>query len=864
MSTTTKATKKGVSRLGRMLGLGAERAMPAPNLVALADGLVVTDTAAEAWYILSSANTDLMPEDRQDAEQDAAALALSKVLPGYDCHLKIIWARLDGERYRAEARELFCAGDVEAVAEMWAQRLDGLDLPQRHLLLGVRIAERDTAANATLKNSAADALGLRHTGLADGELTQLDALARRLEGRLEATPWRAQIAPVELLAWAISRESYRPQPAPPNLPTLTGACLVRLTQSRALPHADHVRLLDARGDVAAWVSVLVMPTFPEELHTPGEQEWLRCLSEISYTHPTSGQDTLVCPEASIRFSVWKKGHAIKQVDKVRQSAKEQRKSAAQGSAGETFAETEETEQVMDDLRMRMSRDSMTLLQDHPRLLVASIESLEDLRARADAVIAHFAGLSIDVAVAADEQRELWLETQVGDMLRVGDLGHIRGADALAASMFWGGSEAGDDDGPIAGLLTGTTPGVCRLDITAGSARGDATTTAFIGRSGRGKTTSMMLACLIAAMRGAFALMLGFKGDEAGLIRAGQYLGLDSHHVTCGTDTPAVADLFRLLPKGDAALQVVSQMLIMLPERMRDGGVETHLLKACNAVAELDDPASWRVLELLKNSEDDLAQEAGYALEEVSRTQLGAPLLGAPREGASPLRPEPGLWLVQVPGLTMPQAGTVPRDMTMTERVSLALMRGLIAYALSTSARADLRNLPKVVAVPEVHVLTGTDDGRRFLDYIARTGRALDTSLAIDTQDPKSLLGLDGVMEAITTVCGFEQSTRAQQDALAELLRLPVGDASRALIHGVGKDAHGNIRHGHCIVRDRRDRVATMQWDAPSAELLHALSTNPKDQADHHEQSHAGDQNQTDGQGSGPTTDLSKAGSEAAS
>ena len=48
---------------------------------------VVTATGAEAWFVLSSANTDLMPEPAQDAEQDAAALALAKVLPGYDAHL---------------------------------------------------------------------------------------------------------------------------------------------------------------------------------------------------------------------------------------------------------------------------------------------------------------------------------------------------------------------------------------------------------------------------------------------------------------------------------------------------------------------------------------------------------------------------------------------------------------------------------------------------------------------------------------------------------------------------------------------------------------------------------------------------------
>ncbi|WP_331752861.1 ATP-binding protein (plasmid) [Streptomyces sp. NBC_00637] len=831
MSSTTKAAKKSVSRVGRLLGVGAERLMREPQLVAIADGLVVTDVGAEAWFTLSASNTDLMPEDRQDFEQDAAALALAKVLPGYDCHLKIIWSRLDGEVYREEARRIFSAGDVEAVAEMWANRLDSLDLPQRHLLLGVRIAERDSAARASAKNTASGALGIGHTGLDTTELAHLDALTRQLERRLEATPWRARIAPAELLAWAVSRESFRPQPAPPHLPVVTGASLVRLTQSKMIPHSDHVRLLDARGATAAWVSILAMPAFPEEIVTPGEQEWLRCLSEITYSHPESGEDALVCPEASVRFSVWRKAQAIKSVDKQRTSAKEQRKSAAEGSAGETFAETEETEAVMDDLRRQMSRDGMTLLEDHPRLVVSSTESLEDLRARCDAVIAHYAGLSIDVVVATEEQRELWLESQIGDMLRVLDLGHIRTTDALAASMWWGGSEAGDDEGPIAGLLTGTTPGVCRIDITAGSARGDATTTAYVGRSGRGKTTSMMLATLVAALKGAFALMLGFKGDEAGIVRAGKYLGLDSHHVTCGVETPGVADVFRLLPKNDAVLQVVSQLLIILPERMRDAGIETHLLRAANAIAGHEDPATWRVIDLLKNGPDPLSAEAGQALAELSRTQLGAPLLGQPREGASPLRPEPGLWLVQVPGLTMPQAGTTPRDMTMTERVSLALMRGLIAYALSTSARPDLRNLPKVVAIPEVHVLTGTDDGRRFVDYIARTGRALDTSLAIDTQDPKSLLGLDGVLEAITTVCAFEQSTRVQQDAMAELLRLPVSEATRALIHGVGKDARGSIRHGHCIIRDRRDRVATMQWDAPSYELLRALSTNPKDQAE---------------------------------
>ncbi|WP_199550304.1 ATP-binding protein [Streptomyces sp. N35] len=844
MSTTataavaSKTARKGTSRIGKLLGLGTERFQKPPQLVALADGLVVTDTAAEAWFVLQASNTDLMAESDQDREQVTAALTLAKALPGYQCHLKVLWTRLDGEVYRAEARELFTAGDVEKAAGLWAERLNDLDLPQRHLLLGVRIAERDSTTNATVKNATTHALGTAHTGITTAELAQLAGQVRRVERKLES-PWRATVAPVELLAWAISRESHRPLPAPPRLPEITGAALRRLTASRALPYSDHLQLMGNRGEIAAWVAVLAMPSFPAQMVTPGEQEWLRCLSDIHYPDPQPpidpvtgrelSRDIPVCPEASVRFEVWPKGQAIKDVDKQRKKAKEQRKSAGEGSAGETLAETEETEAAMIDLRHQMVRGDLTLLEDHPRLIVTSTLSLEDLHARCDAVIAHYAGIGIDVCVAVDEQRELWLETQIGDQLRVADLGHIRTTEALAASMFWGGSEAGDRSGPIVGLLTGTTPGVCRFDITAGPSRGDGTTTAFIGRSGRGKTTAMMLTTLNAALKGAFALMLGFKGDEAGLIRAGEYLGIASHQVRCGIDTPGVADLFRMdLPERDAVLDVVSQMLIMLPERMREAGVEVQLTAACNQIATHPDPGSWRVIELLEASHDPLAREAGQALAQLAQTPLGAPVLGKPSTDTAVLRPEPGLWLVQIPGLNLPQPGTAPRDMSPAQRVSLALMRGLIAYGLNTSARLDLRQLPKLICIPEVHVLTSTSDGRQFLDYVARTGRALDTSFGLDTQDSGSFKGLDGVLEAITTLFAFELSTKEQQDALIELLHLPPGQASRDLIHGLGKSGDGSVRHGHCIIRDHQDRLATLQFDAPHTDLLRLLSTNAKD------------------------------------
>src|SRR5690606_5579284 len=104
----------------------------------------------------------------------------------------------------------------------------------------------------------------------------------------------------------------------------------------------------------------------------------------------------------------------------RRLAKEQRRSAARGSAEDPGRDIEETEDVMAELTRDMRREDVTLVEDHPRLIVTSETSLDDLRARVDAVITHYGGLGIEVNVGEEEQRELWLEMQPGDQLRVPD------------------------------------------------------------------------------------------------------------------------------------------------------------------------------------------------------------------------------------------------------------------------------------------------------------------------------------------------------------------------------------------------------------------------------------------------------------
>ncbi|MFF8262058.1 ATP-binding protein [Streptomyces virginiae] len=833
---------KILQRVGTFLGIGGDRSAGAPRYVALADGLIITDSHTEAWFTLASSNTDLMSEGARDTELDAASAALARTLAGFDCHLRVLWSPLHAEDYVAEAAGTFSHGAWQEWADLRVRRLEQIGLPTRHLLLGVRMTERAGTVRTAGKRGVQEGLGLTSTTVSTRELSKLDAQMRRLGRRLEASPWKARPAAVETLAWMISREQHRAAPLPAaNGGVITGAKLAALTRGRILPHPDHLRVVDAHGEVGAWTAVLTMTGFPEEMQSPGNGEWLRVLSEINYV-PDVDEDDLdpgtdptalilpVSPEASVRFRVQPKRDALKLVDEARRLAKEQRRSAARQSAEDPGREIEETEQVMAGLTRDMRREDLTLVEDHPRLVVTSTISLADLRDRVDAVITHYGGIGIEVVVGEEEQRELFIETQPGDQLRVPDLGHVRDVTALAGSWWWGGAQVGDDTGPIVGYLTGSTPGVFRNDVTSGSDRGDATTTAYVGRSGRGKTMAMMLSMLDAAFRGAHEIALDFKGDLGGVVNAARRYGLNAHLVETGPRFAGSCDLFTLLAADgiDAARgEVPAQLSIAAPEHLRQRGAETPITHAVNAVVKAGEPATWKVIEYLRTMEDPLARETGEALYELAQSSLGAPFMGRPTGDAPLISPGPGIWVVQMPGLSLPGVEAGRHEWTPTQRLSVALMHSMLAYGITTAGRRDLRHLRKSVCVPEVHVLTATREGANFLQYIARVGRALGTSLLLDTQDPESLVELVGITEQLTTVAGFQLTTKGQQDGLAELLGLPKDDHTRALIRSVGLLPDGEIRHGHCIIRDRRFNCATVQWDVPSLELLELLDTSPK-------------------------------------
>ncbi|MEU8779914.1 ATP-binding protein [Streptomyces sp. NPDC048606] len=826
-----------LERISELVGVAGDRSASPPRYEALADGVLITSTDAWAWYVTETSNSDLMGEAERDAEQARAEVALTSILAGMDVHLKVLWAPYSADDYRAEGADMYVSGRWEEWIEDRAKRLDQISLPIRHTLIGIRLGARQVPAGRKLT----EAVGVAARGVPTRELAHWHAAARRLGRRLEASPWRCAQAPVEMLAWMIAREQHRGAAAPTGGSVVSGATLAALTQGRVLPYADHLRMTDAHGGTAAWVSVLVMTGFPEQMVTPGPGEWLRTLAEVAYLPPDAAGDpedvadvaarlTAVSPEASVRLKVLPKRVAIGRTDEAARMVREQTRSATSHAVGDPGRVITDAGHAMADLRANLEREEMSLVEDHPRVVVSSTLGLEDLRARVDATIAHYGDLGITVQPGVDEQRALWLEALPGDRLRVPDLGHVRDTRALAGAWWWGGARVGDTSGPVIGYLTGSTPGVVRLSPLPNGR--DATTVAFLGRSGRGKSTAGMIMALEAAMSGAWVLALDFKGDLAGLAHAAERYGLPSRLVQMNRAHAGSADLLSLLGTAgrDAArAEVPSQLSLVTPAHLRAAGAEVALQAATNAVIDSSSaPATWQVVQHLRDSADPLARATGEALAELSLTPHGSLFMGRPEAGAaSPLTTRPGLSVVQLPGLTLPRAGEDRERWTSVQALSVAVMHSCLAFGITTAGRPDLRTLAKMILVPEVHVLTGTSEGRHFLDYMARVARALSVWLGLDTQDATGLLMLPGVIEQLAVVVGFQLTSAPQQDALAELLGLPVGPESRERIRALADGDGDQIRHGHSIIRDPRFGAAQVQWDIPTAELADILDTAPR-------------------------------------
>lgn len=817
---------KLIDNLLALIGATPGRKAKPPTYRAITDGLIITATKAEAWFEIPASNTDTMTEYELDAEIAAVIKVAGQALSDVDAHLRVIWSGIDSNDYRRRVEGVYKVGDWQRWVDMRAARIDAMELPKRHVLLGVVLAENTRHDTTAVQQAAAPAFGIDQHRVKASDLAKYAGMAMKLGRQLRASRLKARLATAELLSWSLAREQYRSLGAVPRHGAITGANLATLTRGRVEPHADHLRIYDDHGRIVSYTAVLPIVDFPEEMDVPGEGEWLRTLADITRINDSdsleAGTEEPVIVDASVRFRVLSRSASLKLVNDTNSLAIEQRKSASKTSAGIVPEEVEDSEEQSSLLASQIKRDGLVLVRSHPRVIVVG-STIDELEANVTAVTTHYAERGIIVARGTDEQRELWLEALPGDQLRVDDLEHVQDGTAFFGSLFWGGSSLSEENGPVKGHLTGSTPGLVHFNALEFSRRDQPTTVGIFGLSGQGKTTLMQLELLDAALQNAWCLLLDWKGDTSGVITAAQELGVPCGLMRVTEAHSGAMDLFRALPPEDAPVQVARQLSLLAPRDLQLFA-ERVTLAAANAVAQEPEPSTWKVITRMRDSQDDNTRTLGDSLYEVSRTQLGRVILGEPT-GQSVLVSQPGLWSLQLPGLSLPPINTDPSAWDVSQRLAIAAMRSVIAHGLHMSSSHALRSLPKVIGIPEVHRMLGSDDGRDFLNQIARMGRAFGTALLLDSQDAEGVASHEGLAEQLAAVFGFRLQTARQQDALAALLGMPEDEDTRAMIGGLSITDSGTSEKGHALLRVG-DELARIHVDLPDDYIAQLLDTNP--------------------------------------
>lgn len=821
------------------------------------DGVEVTDEALWVWLHIPDGSTQLLEDDELSRATLDTSAALGNLLPsGAEYHIKVMWAAASSADYRASWQQVDSvrAPGAEHYVDLGAHRIDrnvesGF-FRRRVVLLGLRWPNAGGSSAAARTRRAARQLRSQQVTVKQAR-ERLDAVRADVDRwirRMADSPLRAERAGAGLITWAYSREMRRGVLLDiPDGSSFSGSGLVNLMHGEIDPTIDdsYVVVTDKRTGYRRYVSVLVPAVngFPvDELEIPGG-EWLEMLTELPGV------------EASVRGVNHGQAGSISRLDNARKTARSQEREAGQHGA-DVPVEVAAANERLSERRQEVARRLDVMTTNHARWIVDAA-SPQELADRIAEVQQRYTG-TVRLEVVPHVQRLLWQEILPGDQVRVPEFAQEQPMRTLAGSWFHGGSAVGDNTGPYMGANLGSTPGPVQLHFVsrAEQHRGQPTTITFTGKSGSGKSTGVMLSSLGVLAEGAWEILVDPKGDLGGIVPvAEQVLGVPVQVVDILDEScSGMMDPMRFAASADDARGLTLDALLGALSADDRRRAELVLERAIDAVLarERDRWSCPAVIgELVATpenaAESAVARQIGETL--ALRAKLAAlrPVLGPLSEHAQALLGGRGLVYLGLSGLDLPRHNPDPDKWTISERGSMTTFRVSMAYALHQSRHA--RQLKKVVALTELHLLTGYPEGRSFVEWIGRTGRALQIWQLLDSQSAVDLAEITALIEQIVMSFAFQADGKAEQDAQSVLLHRP--EPGPRL-----RDAQAGLAAGECVMRDRTGRLGLVAFDRLTTGIAEALRTDAdEDTGEYHDAAtpEANDTGQTVLTGTVPTT-----------
>jgi hypothetical protein len=372
---------------------------------------------------------------------------------------------------------------------------------------------------------------------------------------------------------------------------------------------------------------------------------------------------------------------------------------------------------------------------------------------------------------------------------------------------------GSQRGPYLGYTPVGAPLPVRFDPAQAPREDRASAVLLIGTLGSGKTVAAQAIEYAAERRGSLVVDFDPKPDHGlhllpELAGRMQVLELSGAEAQQGKLDPlaiglpdiceelACSYLLELLP-GSAA-QWENAVSLAVKDTVREG---SHSL--------------LRTVDLLLASDRPGAKDAGEALQVIR--DFGLARLGFGRGEAGEAQAQVPVTTIRMPGLSLPEPSAGRDTYTRAERVSVATLSLVAAYALQLISGDRSRH--KIVGLDEIWFLLASPQGRQIIHRLVRLGRAFNATLLLGSH---RIADLGDLAELVGVVFVFGQDSDGGAAAALRFIGLePTPD----LIAKVRE-----FRAGHCLMRDLRGRVGEVQIDLVYPHLLQALGTTPQQHA----------------------------------
>jgi hypothetical protein len=368
---------------------------------------------------------------------------------------------------------------------------------------------------------------------------------------------------------------------------------------------------------------------------------------------------------------------------------------------------------------------------------------------------------------------------------------------------------GSGRGPYLGYTPMGAPLPVRFDATQAPREDRASGVLLIGTLGSGKTVAAQAIGYAAQRRGSLVVDFDPKPDHgwenlpelAGELQVLELSGDPEQQGRLDPLTIGLDDMREEL--------ACSYLLELLPGS--SGKWENAVSLAVKDTVREGSKSLERVVELLGESDRAGGREAGEALEVIR--DFGLARLGFGNGQASITQVASPVTTIRMPGLSLPEPSAARDTYTRAERVSVATLSLVAAYALKLISGDRSRH--KIIDLDEVWFLLASPQGRQIINRLVRLGRAFNATILLGTH---RIADLGDLADLIGVVLVFGQDS---DEAARAALRFVGLDPTRELI-GLVRE----FRAGRCLMRDLNGRVGEVQVDLVYPHLLQAFQTTP--------------------------------------